>query len=102
MPPSGGYFFWRRWKEDLNPSKCKAPVELCSFPARRERHHTFCEAEWQSNPSISAPKKRQRLMQANTVQLTMSLRTSPQDGVAIRIPFAWGTDSYVSVRTGSE
>ena len=38
----------------------------------------------------------------NVIKLTLSLRTSPQAGVAIRIPFAWRTDSHASVRTGSE
>ena len=39
----------------------------------------------------------------NVIKLRkMSLRTSPQTGVAIRISFAWRTDSHASVRTGSE
>ena len=32
----------------------------------------------------------------------LSLRTSLQTGVAIRIPFAKKTDSHASVRAGSE
>ena len=38
----------------------------------------------------------------NAIKLTMSLRTSLQAGVAIRISSAWRTDSRTSVRTGSE
>ena len=30
MPPSGGYFFWRRWKQGFERSKCNSPVDYCS------------------------------------------------------------------------
>ena len=47
------FFIGGDGRRDLNPSKYNSPVDCCSFPARRERHHTFRIAERQSNPSIA-------------------------------------------------
>ena len=29
---------------DLNPSKCNSPVDCCSIPARRDRHHNLIKS----------------------------------------------------------